>query len=113
MDSKAARKEAIRKFKEQKPLRGAFAVRCKATGQVWVGASLNLAATKNGTWFSLRHGGHLDRGLQRQWNISGEDKFQYEILETLDEDLPVLEIPDLLKEKRRYWTAQLNASALP
>jgi hypothetical protein len=112
MDSKAARKEAIRKFKEQKPLRGAFAVRCKATGQVWVGASLNLAATKNGTWFSLRHRGHLDRGLQHQWNICGEDQFQYEVLETLEEDLTPLEIPDLLKEKRRYWIAHLKARPL-
>ena len=113
MDSKAGRKEAIKKFKERKPLLGAFAVRCMATGGVWVGASRNLDATRNGSWFSLRSGAHLDRALQQEWNAHGEDQFQFEILETLDGDLVALEIPDLLKSKKRYWADKLGARPLP
>ena len=106
------KKEAIRKFKEQKPLLGAYAVRCTASGRVWVGASRNLDATRNGCWFSLRSGGHIEKSLQQEWNQHGEAAFQYEILETLEEDLHALAIADLLKQVRQRWVDQLSATAL-
>ena len=106
------RKEAIRKFKERKPLLGAFAIRCTASGRVWAGTSRNLEATKNGAWFSLRIGSHIDKSLQEEWHAHGEPAFQYEILEKLDEDLHPLAVADLLKEKRTHWIAQLNARPL-
>ena len=112
MHSSAARKEAIRKFKERKPLRGAFAVRCTATGRIWVGSSRNLDATKNGSWFSLRNGSHLDKSLQTEWNAHGEDKFEYEILEKLEDDVSPLAVADLLKEKRSHWIARLGTRPL-
>ena len=58
MLSKESRKEAVRQYKEKKPSIGIYAVRCTATGRVWVGSSLNLEATKNRCWFSLRGGMH-------------------------------------------------------
>ena len=112
MDSKIDRKVAIRKFKEQKIPRGAFAVRCTATGQVWVGSSRNLDATRNSFWFALRIGSHLDKSLQAEWNAHGEPAFQYEILEKLDDDVAPLGIPDLLKEKRLDWIERLSARPL-
>jgi hypothetical protein len=112
MQSTAARREAIRKFKEQKPSRGAFAVRCTATDGVWVGSSVNLHAIRNRLWFSLRTGICPDKALQAEWNVHGEDAFQYEILEKLDDDVLPLEVADLLKEKRTRWTAQLGAQPL-
>ncbi len=112
MHSNAARKEAIREFKERKPFRGTFAVRCMATGQVWVGSSMNLDATKNRFWFCLRNGSHPDDTLQNEWNVHGERTFHYEILEKLTDDLLPLGVADLLKEKRIYWIAQLDAKPL-
>ena len=112
MDSKADRKEAIRKFKERKSLAGAFAVRCTATGRTWVGSSRNLEATKNGLWFSLRLGNHQEKSLQEEWNAHGENVFQYEIVEKLAEDVSPIEVYDLLKEKRRHWVAHLSADPL-
>jgi hypothetical protein len=112
MESKAARKEAIRKFKERKPALGVFAVRCPVSGRVWVDSSRNLDAAKNGTWFGLRSGGHRDKSLQAEWNAHGESEFQYEILEKLDEDVHPLAIADLLKEGRSRWIAQLGARGL-
>jgi hypothetical protein len=107
-----SRKEAIRKFKERKPLLGAFAIRCIETGRVWVGASRNLEATRNGSWFCLRHAGHPDKSLQLEWNQYGEAAFQYEILETLDADLLPISVPGLLQEKQSHWAAQLGARSL-
>jgi hypothetical protein len=112
MESKAARKEVIKKFKERKSLLGAFAVRCTATGQVWVGASRNLDATKNGSWFCLRNGSHHDRSLQQEWNVNGESAFQYEILERLRDNPLPLAVPDLLKDCRSRWIARLSARPL-
>jgi hypothetical protein len=112
MESKVARKEAIQKFKERKPTIGVFAVRCTATGRVWVDAFRNLEAAKNGAWFALRNGGHRDKSLQEEWNAQGEGAFQFEILEKLDEDVHPMGVADLLKEKRNHWIAQLGARGI-
>lgn len=112
MESKAARKEAIRKFKERKPGLGVFAVRCTASGRVWVDASRNLEAAKNGSWFCLRNGSHRDQSLQEEWHAHGEAAFQFEILEKLDEDVHPLAVADLLSSARSRWIAQLGARGL-
>ena len=113
MPSRDSRKEAIRKFKEKKPLLGAYAVRCIVTGRVWVGVSKNLEATKNGSWFSLRNGSHMQKSLQAEWNTQGEQAFTYEILAGLDEEVHPMEVDDLLKAQKKNWIAQLSAQPLP
>jgi hypothetical protein len=112
MDSKADRKEAIRKYKERKAPLGAFAISCTATGEVWVGSSRNLEAIRNRHWFALRNGLCTEKPLQEAWNTHGEEKIQYEILEKLDDDVSEFEVADLLKEKRRGWIAKLGARPL-
>jgi hypothetical protein len=106
------KKEAIKEYKARKPLRGAYALRCTATGQVWVGSSPNLDAIRNRLWFSLRQGNHQDSVLQKEWNTYGEQAFLYEILEKLDDDLSPIGVSDLLKEKKLQWVAQLGARKL-
>ena len=106
------RREAARQFKERKTFRGAYAVRCTKTGEVWVGSSMNLDATRNSTWFSLRHGSHHNKMLQAAWNEHGDQEFSYEILETLDQDVSPLEIWDLLKKAKSRWVEQFGAHAL-
>jgi hypothetical protein len=112
MTSKESRKESIRSFKEQKTLLGAYAVRCTTTEKVWVGASRNLNATKNGTWFCLRNGSHQNKSLQAEWDAQGESSFQYEILDQLDEDVHPLVVDDVLKEKKADWISRFNAQPL-
>jgi hypothetical protein len=112
MQSTLDKKKAIREFKERKPLRGTFAVRCTASNRVWVGASNNLDATKNGLWFSLRIGSHPVKSLQSEWNAHGEPAFNYEILEKLESDLHPLMVADLLKGKKSQWVARLEACSL-
>jgi len=113
MPSKESRKEAIRQYKERKPLVGAYAIRCIVSGRVWVGVSRNLDATKNGSWFTLRNGLHREKSLQNEWNAHGEPSFAYEILVGLDEEIHPLELNDLLKEQKKVWLAQLDAQPLP
>jgi hypothetical protein len=112
MKSKESRKESARKFKEQKPLLGVYAVRCTATDCTWVGASRNLGAARNGCWFMLRGGLHQSKTLQAEWNAHGESAFEYEILDGTDEQVDPLLIDRILKEKKAAWIAQLNAQPL-
>ena len=60
----------------------------------------------------LRSGHHRVRPLLAEWNSHGEASFLFEILETLDPDVPSLSVPDLLKEKKRYWANLLGALIL-
>ena len=106
------RKAAIREFKERKVPQGIFAVRCTSTGQVWVESSPNLNAAKNALFFFLRHGNHYNKSFQAECDIHGEQAFQFEILEKLNDDEPSIGVRDLLKEKKRHWITQLNARAL-
>ena len=112
MKSKEARREAARRFKEQKVPIGAYAVRCLTTGKVWVGASRNLGATRNQCMISLQFGAHIDKSLQAEWNAQGERAFVYEVLEVAKEDLHPLAVPDVLRELRRTWVEELGARAL-
>lgn len=106
------RKEAIKEYKARKLPRGAYAVRCTVTGQVWVGSSRDLNAARNGLWFTLRIGSHRERTLQAAWSTHGEQAFEYEILEKLDEDVCALAVHDLLKEMKLRWVERLGAGAL-
>ena len=106
------RKEAIKEYKARKPQRGTFAVRCRPTGLVWVGASPSLATVQNSVWFGLRHGAYQDKALQSAWNTHGEAAFEYEILESLDDDVHPLAIKDLLKEQKIQWAERLGATML-
>jgi len=106
------RRQAIKDFKARQVPRGIFAVRCAATGRVWIGSSPNLDAARNSLWFFLRHGYHFDKALQAEFNAHGDQAFHYEILEKLDDDLPPLAVKDLLKEKKLHWAAKLGAATL-
>jgi hypothetical protein len=112
MSEKLSRKEAIREFKERKVARGVFAVRCSASGHVWVDSSPNLNAAENSLWFCLRIGSHINKALQAEWETHGKDAFRYEVLETLSDDVSPLALKDLLKEKRRHCLAESGGRPL-
>ena len=84
--SKEHRRELVREYKERKPQRGVYAVRCVATGEVWASASPKLDTQQNSTWFQLRMGGHPNRALQAAWKTHGEDAFSYEIVAELSDE---------------------------
>jgi hypothetical protein len=105
MDKREARKEC----KSKTTPKGIFAVRCKATGDAWVGASKHLDTQVNRIWFELRGGRHRNKGMQDAWNAHGEEAFAYEVLETLKDDVASLLLRDLLKERRKHWVQTLGA----
>ena len=110
---KARKREIARAYAERKRVQGVFAVRCAASGEVWVASSRNLDTQKNGVWFMLRMGGHPNKVVQAAWNAHGEDAFTYEIVEELsDEDHTAMGFRDLMKARERDWREALGAGAL-
>lgn len=108
MDKKVARRE----YKEKKSTRGIFAIRSKASGDTWIGASEHLDTQRNSLWFQLRSSMNLNRSLQAAWTAHGEAAFEFQVLERLKDDVSALLVKDTLRERREHWQRELGAAAL-
>lgn len=110
---KARKREILQAYKEEKRPGGIFAMRCAATGEVWIGKSRNLGQQQNREWFTLRQGSHTNRKLQAAWKAQGEGAFTFEVLEEVDDEgMSALGLADALKSKDREWRDALSAQAL-
>lgn len=103
------RKQAISAWKERAAPVGIYAVRCEATGAVWVGAARDLDAIGNRVLFTLRSGGHPNRSLQDAWRAHGPEGVRIETLEVLDKDTPAISRGRVLKARHAHWCAALGA----
>lgn len=109
----SGRKALLRAYKERRVEAGIYAVRCAASGQVWVGATPDLSTRQNGVWFSLRLGSHREPTLQAAWHAHGADAFAFEPVETIDaEGLDRFGRAARLKDRRDHWIETLNAKGL-
>jgi len=107
------RKALLRDYKERKVESGVYAVRCLATGEVWIGVAPDLSNRQNGVWFSLRLGSHREKSLQAAWNAHGGDAFVFEAVEVVDiEGLEGAMRTSRLRDRRAHWIAALNATGL-
>ena len=106
-----ARKLAIADYKKRTSVAGIYAVRCAATGEIWVGQALDLDKIQNRVWFTLRTGSHSNPDLQRAWSTDGETGLSFEILERLEAEELAYVRDTLLKERLAHWRAALNAAA--
>lgn len=107
------RKALVRDYRDRKVQAGVYAVRCAASGEVWVGGTPDLATRQSGVWFTLRHGSHTEKSLQAAWTAHGEAVFSFETLEVIDdEELGPLGRSSLLKDRRAAWIQDLGAKGL-
>ncbi len=102
------KKAAIAAYKKRENAAGIFAVRCAASGQAWVGQTLNLDTVQNRIWFTLRMGSHSARDLQSAWTAHGADAFAFEPLEQLEDEESNYVRDALLKERAIHWRTMLN-----
>src|SRR5947209_6598476 len=94
---------AITAYKERKSTAGIYLVRCKASGEIWVGQSPNLDTIQNRIWFTLRFGSNPHQGLQKAWRDHGAESFTFEVVERLAEDESSYGKNALLKERMAHW----------
>lgn len=110
--SKARRRQIADEFKERKVPRGVYAIRCRVTGEAWVGATTNLTAVQNSQWFQLRGGLHRSPSLQQAWKHHTEQSFSLEVLEKLDEGVSPLLVNEQLATKKEEWANTFQAQVL-
>jgi len=109
----ASKKAAIQAYKERKPERGIFAIRCQPTGSVWVDSAMDLPAAQNRVWFALKlDDKFMEQTIRTEFAAHGREAFTFEVLEKLEEDVPQMALRDLLKEKKLHWVNQLSARKL-
>jgi hypothetical protein len=108
-----ARKAAIAAYKERKVQAGAYAIRCTASGQVWVGIAPDLSTIQKRIWFSLRLGGYAHRSLQEARTAHGMETFIFEVVERLgDSDDPDYVRKAALKRLHTHWVEKLDATRI-
>jgi hypothetical protein len=108
-----SRKDAIRAYKERKPERGIFAIRCGATGSVWVDSAMDLEMSEQRTWSLLRNcDPQADKAAVAEFRQHGQQAYTYEVLEKLDKDVAEISVRDSLKDKKKHWLSQLSARPL-
>lgn len=103
------RKAAISAYKKREAAAGIYAVRCKASGEVWVGKTPNLDTIRNRIWFTLDQGSCTARGLQAAWRQHGADALSFEVLERLEPEESDYIRNALLKERFGHWRTTLGA----
>jgi hypothetical protein len=77
------RKELKKRAKETAAPMGVYQIRNLVNGKILVGSSVNLRGIINRHRFQLKNGLHLNRSLQRDFLEVGEERFAFEILDTL------------------------------
>jgi len=107
-----ARRAATAAYKKRKVEAGIYAVRCEASGEVWVGAWADLATVQNRIWFALRQGAHPRRDVLDAWRRHGESRFSFEILETLEEEASPYVRAVQLKDRAQHWREKLAAKPI-
>lgn len=106
------RKAALAGYRERKVEPGIFAVRCKASGEVWAGRAPDLSTVRNRIFFTLRQGSSPHRLLQAAWNAHGADSFAFEVIEVLDPEELGLGLERELKSRHAGWASRLGATRI-
>jgi len=69
--------------------------------KVYIGCSSNISKRWNQHQSSLRKNKHINYLLQEDWNVIGESKFKFEIIELIEDK-------DILFEREQYWINHYN-----
>ncbi len=109
LSSRPTRRELVRDYKRAFPSMGIYAVRCTASGQVWLGRSRNLEGALNRVQFEMRQGPPRNPALREVWHLHGVGGFSFEVLDRVKErDDPLFDYPAELDTLLELWRAELG-----
>lgn len=110
---KAQRKAMTEQWKLRHPEMGVISLRCKATGESFLGISKDTKADFNSNKVKLSTGTHPNKRLLALWNQYGGDSFDWSVLEVLDyEDPGEDHTTELESLREKYLTEDKNAVKL-
>ena len=73
-------------FDNRKVSMGVLSIRNLETNKTFIKSTINAEAWENKTKFILKMGQFENAELQADWNRLGEDQFQFEMIEELEEN---------------------------
>lgn len=85
---KAQRKAMVAEWRLRRPEMGVISIRCKETGESFLGISKDTKADFNSNRAKLSSGNHPNKRLTALWTQYGEDSFEWSVLKTLDYEDP-------------------------
>lgn len=108
----SVRREALAAYKERKVQAGIYAVRCVATGELWLGKAPDLGTIQNRLWFTLRQGSNPHRSLQEAWALHGADALSFAVVEHVEEEELRFGRDRALRRRLDHWVATWGATAM-
>lgn len=107
--SPSRQRELKRHYKDHPPAMGVWVARSRATGRVFVDASMNVDGAINRARFELGMGRHKNAALLAEWRQHGPDNLQFEVVDTLKrvED-PLHDYADDLAALLAMWREELQ-----
>ncbi|MNI34892.1 hypothetical protein D3C73_888990 [compost metagenome] len=98
---KARRKQIGDEYMQTHRPMGVYQIRNMENGKVYIDSSVNLDGAFNKEKFMLETGNHLNKDLQRDWKDSGEEKFEFEVLERIKpQEERVADLSELKKYRK-------------
>ena len=73
-----------KQYKQTLTPMGVFQIKNLANGKIFVGSSKNLPGKINSHRFQLKMGSHMNKALQREYTLYGEEKFSFTVLDYLN-----------------------------
>ena len=85
---KAQKKALTEEWKNRRPEMGVISLRCKETGETFLGPAKDTKAGFNSLRAKLSGGIHPNKRLMELWKQYGEEGFEWSVLKTLDYENP-------------------------
>ena len=106
------RKAVVFAYKQEEPVSGIYALRCKASGEIWVGRAPDVATIENRLRFALRMASTPHRSLAAAARAHGAGAFAFEIVERLDPEEVGEGRDRILKARHLHWCETLGATRI-
>lgn len=102
------RKELLEQYKQMKKDAGVYQIRNTINHKIYIVVTPDLKSM-NGRRFELNMGSFKNEELQKDWNLSGESAFAFEVLEVLEEkEEGFFDKKEELKKLKKKWLEKLE-----
>lgn len=108
---KAQKKALVEEWKNRRPEMGVISLRCKETGETFLGISKDTKTDFNSNRAKLSSGTHPNRRLMELWNQYGEGGFEFSVAAVLEYEDPAEDHTEELETLRDICLAENNTAA--
>lgn len=103
------KKELLRLYKENPRPMGIYQIKNMSNGKLYIGSGIDVNGKINSNKFQLLHRSHMNKELQQDFTMEGEENFSFEILDILEpKDHPVKDYTDDLEMLLQMWIEKLQ-----